>query len=540
MIHQIRLWLILILSVGSFFRLINLGEKPLWLDEMITGLFTFGQGYQVIPRETVFSLATIPDLFTYQERSCSEIATFLAQQSTHPPLFFCLIHRWLRLIHNWDPFNNGLAFSLRFLPAIFGIITIVLLYYLNRQAFSEKSGVAGAAVMAISPFAVYLSQEARQYTFLLILITLALLALVRLIQPSRYRWLNWLLWGVVNSLGAYTHYFFLLSFSAQILILFVFFIARKRQQLVLLFGVTGGVILTYLPWFPTLFEHFSSPKTDWLGSFDWFTPIYQITLGWIVMMVTFPVENQPILVQILSASVMLGFSGWFAYQVSLGYRKLLQNKATREVTIALSLYIIIILVQFLFIIYGLGKNIAIAPRYNYVYYPAICSLFGASLMARKEQLTFYAFRTLLGIIGAFGVASCLFVLWNLFFLKPYFPGVTAERLNQSSEPMLIVMGYQNDIDLALGLSYGLALHRIRDASLTSQFIFLDRRGGYERIWKKISELRLDASQVWVVGTGLKEAAFPEQLNVDSSRMCQRDRANYYRIGIPYQRYQCEE
>ena len=540
MIHQTRLPLILILCFGSLLRFINLGGKPLWLDEVITGLFTFGQGYQVIPRETLFSLATIPNFFTYQERSCSEIATFLAEQSTHPPLFFCLIHRWLGVIQSGDSSNDMIAFSLRFLPAIFGILAIVLLYWLNRKAFSKQAGLAGAALMAISPFAVYLAQEARQYTFLFVLITLALLAFIQLIQSSRYRWLNWLLWGVANSLGAYTHYFFLLSFFAQILTLFIVFVARSRRQFIVLFGVTGGVILSYLPWLPVLFDHFSSPKTDWLGSFDWFAPIYQLILGWIVMVVTFPVENQPIWIQICSALIMLGFSGWFLYHLSLGYRKLLENKATRQVTIALSFYIIIILLQVLFIIYGLGKNIAIAPRYNYVYYPAICSLLGASLVARKEQLSLPSFRRLLEIIGVIGVASCIFVVGNFFFLKPYFPEVTAERLNQSSEPMLIVMGYQDNIDLAIGLSYGLALHPIRNPAVTSQFIFLDRRDGYDRIWKKISELPLDVSQVWVIGTGLKRTAFPEQLNLDLSGICQRDRENYYRIGIPYQRYQCKE
>jgi len=538
MIPKTRLTLIIILLFGSLFRLMNLGKKPLWLDEIITALFTFGQGYSVIPRETVFSIESIPNVFNYQAQSCSQIAHFLAEQSTHPPLFFCALHQWLGIIKRVEILEDFLAIQLRLLPAFFGILTILLLYVLNRQAFSKKAGLMGAAIMTISPFAVYLSQEARQYTLLLVFITIALLALVQILKSARYTWFYWLLWGVFNSLGAYTHYFFFLSFIAQVMVIFGFFVWQFPRRLLLLFGVTGGVILSYLPWLPTLITHFSSSKTDWLPSFDWFAPIYQLLLGLIIMFVTFPVENQPIFMQVISAVIMLSFSGWLIYQVGIGYRKLLHNKATQKVTLALSLYIVFVFLQLLVIIYGLEKNIAIAPRYNYVYYPALCSLVGASLIARNEPIRSHLSWKRFSMIGIIGLASCLFVVGNLFFLKPYFPGLTAQRFNQSPEPMLIVMGYRNEMDLAIGLSYGLALNRIRDPSLTSDFIFFDDRDGYDQMWENIRQLPLNVAQVWVLGTGLKRVDFPETLRLNQSLTCQRDRDNYYRIGIPYQRYQC--
>ena len=538
MIRKRWIVLIVIVMIGSALRVINLGGKSLWLDEIITALFTFGQGYPVIPRERLFSIEAIPDFFQYQGQSCSQIAEFLVQDSTHPPFFFCLLHRWLGWQEFLGGFDASLAVQLRVLPALLGMVAIVLVYYFNQQAFSERAGLASAGVMALSPFAVYLSQEARQYSLLLVLITIALLALIRIVKSTQSRFVDWLIWGIANSLGAYTHYFFFLSFVAQIITLLVFFVWKSPRRLFLLAGVTGGVILSYLPWFPHLMTHFSSAKNSWLPSFDWFAPIYQIILGLIVMVITFPVENQPTLIQVISVLIMLAFSGWLLYQGSRGYRQLLSNPRTQVVTRVLSLYLILILLQFLLIIYGLEKNIAIAPRYNYVYYPAICSLFGASLIARTEQKTLRFSRQLFSIYGLIGIFSCLFVVWNFFFLKPYFPEVTAERFNQSSAPMLIAMGYQDEIDLALGLSYGFALNEIRDPALHSQFIFLDRNQGYDRIWEKISRLPLDVSQLWVIGTGLRQVDFPEALSLSASGKCQRDRANYYRIGIPYQRYQC--
>ena len=528
-----------IILLGFILRCINLGSKPLWLDEIITGLFTFGQGYQVIPKETVFPIEIIPSLFTYQAKSYSEIAHFLAEESTHPPLFFCLMHQWLGGIQTLSFLEIPLAVQLRSLSVILGVVAIFLLYQLNRSAFFEGAGVLGAIIMAVSPFAVYLAQEARQYTLLLILIILALFALMQLIHSTRDSLFYWLLWGTANSLGGYTHYFFILSFVAQISILVLFFLDKSPRRLLLVLAVTLGIFLAYIPWLPTLINHLSSSKTDWLPDADLVSPIYQLILGFLVMVVTFPVENQSVLVQVISGSLMLGLGGWLLFQVSVGYRELLSHPKTRKVTLALSLYLGLVLIQFLGIIYVLDKNIAIAPRYNYIFYPAICALLGASLASDQSSFPKLRKRATWGVI-LMGLISSFFVVSNLFFLKPYLPEITAERFNQSSRPILIAMGYQDQMDLALGLSYGLALNHLQSHSSANQFIFLDRKDGYEAIWDKIGKLDLNIDEIWVIGTGLKKVAFPEKLAFNSQQgLCHRDRANYYRIGIPYQRYQCK-
>ena len=565
--NQKSFTLILIILLGAILRLINLERKPLWLDEIITGLFTFGQGYDVIPRETLFPVETISNLLTYQPQTCSEIAQFLIQESTHPPLFFCLLHQWLGGIHAFSFFEIPLAIQLRSLPVIFGVIAILISYYLNQQAFSQTAGLMSAGIIAVSPFAVYLSQEARQYTLLLILISIALLAFIQILKPVKNAWVYWLLWGISNSLGGYTHYFFILSFVAQTLILVLYFLWKSPRKLFLLFGVIVGIILSYLPWFPALMIHFSSSTTDWLPDSDLFSPIYQLLLGFLVMVITLPVENQPILIQVISGILMLGFGGWLIYAFSLGYRRLLQNKTTKKATFVLSLYLGFVLLQFLFIIYVLDKNISIAPRYNYVFYPAICSLLGASFSVGfnpplPPEDRFYPplpplekggnYRDSLergenyrdsfkrGGVILVGIISSLFVVFNLFFLKPYLPEVTAQRFDQSSDSILIVMGYKDEMDLALGLSYGLAFSQIQDQSLNHQFIFYNRDRGYDRIWQEISQLEIKVSDLWVIGTGLKQVAFPDELGLNNNQQnCQRDQKNYYRIGIPYQRYNCQ-
>jgi len=208
-----------LLTLGAILRFWNLALKPLWLDEVITALFSFGRSYSDVPLEVVFPLSFLQQIFTLKPAaSCSQITHNLIAQSTHPPLFFCLMHSWVEA-----PLVNAISpswvWTLRSLPALFGVCAIAAMYWLNATAFSATAGLAGAAMMAVSPFAVYLSQEARHYTLPLLLITLSLIGLVQIQQALVYsrhlRTQVWLGWAITNAIGLYVHYFFILAFIAQ-------------------------------------------------------------------------------------------------------------------------------------------------------------------------------------------------------------------------------------------------------------------------------------------------------------------------------------
>jgi uncharacterized membrane protein len=87
-------------------------------------------------------------------------------------------------MHDWLRWKMALPLSwvwkLRALPALIGVVSIAAVYQLNRVAFSPAAGLTGAMVMAVSPFAVYLSQEARHYTLPMLLVILALLGLYQM------------------------------------------------------------------------------------------------------------------------------------------------------------------------------------------------------------------------------------------------------------------------------------------------------------------------------------------------------------------------
>ncbi|MBD2122261.1 glycosyltransferase family 39 protein [Trichocoleus sp. FACHB-262] len=561
------------IALGTALRFWNLDAKPLWLDEVITAIFSFGRSYYDVPLNVLFPHTVLDQVFTLKSGvSCPQIAQTVSTESVHPPLFFCLLHSWLRWI---NPLAQSWVWKLRSLPALFGVAAIVAIYGLNRVAYAPKAGLTAAALMAVSPFAVYLSQEARHYTLPMLLITLALLSLVQmqqdLWQSRRLRPLPWLGWMLVNGIGFYIHYFFLLAFVGQVVTLVGMAVWQRSRISRYHWGAIAlaisGVVLSYLPWLPTLLGHTSRPETDWLSPFqsswlDKLAPLYQLPAAWLIMVISFPVENQPLWSAIPAALLMLVFAIWLMRHVIQGLKQLWVQPETHLATITLTSFILCVLVEFLGIVYVLGKDITVVPRYNFVYYPAVCALLGASLTQLSQNSSlpprmawshyWSAYRVQISVLVV-GLLSCIFLGLGFIFQKPYQPQQVAQNLMlEPTKPLMVVTGYDTLLEVALGLSFDLEVHR---RSLTSpelnqnvSFGFLSRQPTYSQLWQNLANVQPPVStppNLWIVGSGLRQREFPEQLSLPSQAKsggetvaCERDEENYHRIGVPYQLYRC--
>ncbi|NER20024.1 MAG: hypothetical protein F6J96_04680 [Symploca sp. SIO1C2] len=596
--YQHYLTLISVIALGAVLRFWHLDLKPLWLDEVISTLFSLGQSYDNLPLEVIFSPSMLETIFTFKPNiNCTAIAENLATQSTHPPLFFCLMHQWLSWV---QPLDISLSWKMRSLPALIGVMVIPGIYCLNRLGFSPAAGLMGAAFMAVSPFAVYLSQEARHYTLPVLLITLALLALLLIQHYLYYRrqpppLLIWLSWGMLNSIGCYVHYFFLLAFIAQLLTLLGLMYWRRkllpRGSLLSVMLVVVGVVVSYLPWLPILLEDFRSPVTSWLPQPEHVVPLYQTLVAWLTMAIVLPVENQPLWIQIPSVLLTLAFGSWLGWRFFRGVKQLWQQPQTHLATLTLLGFIFCVLLQFVAIIYFLGKDITIALRYHFVYYPAVCALLGASLVqegkrqeaeGRRQKaedrrqkaesspddkkfslpgdeskstpvpyslfpVPYFQVRSWKQLIPV-GVAllSSSLVVANLVFIKPFHPQQVAQNMNlEPAAPLMMVMGYHNLQEVALGLSFSLAIERqqstVSEVNADTYFAFLKIEPGYHLVWQKLSELPklpVPPQNLWVVGPGLILPAYPPQLLVANQTTCTLDPTQHHRIGVPYQLYRC--
>ena len=116
----------------------------------------------------------------------------------HPPLFYIIYKTVL-------PLWGTSEFGGRFVVVIAGLLTIPCLYQLGRLMFGRQVGLLAAALLALNPLHVWLSQEARMYGFLILLATLSMLFFWQAVRTNQARY--WLGLTVVNALLFNLHYF---------------------------------------------------------------------------------------------------------------------------------------------------------------------------------------------------------------------------------------------------------------------------------------------------------------------------------------------
>ena len=95
----------------------------------------------------------------------------------HPPGYYLLLHYWQAAV--------GLSeFALRYLSVITGVLTVALTYALGKRLFGPPVGLLAALLGAVSPLAVYYSQEARMYALLAALSAATTALLLRLLDDD--------------------------------------------------------------------------------------------------------------------------------------------------------------------------------------------------------------------------------------------------------------------------------------------------------------------------------------------------------------------
>lgn len=553
------LGLTIAIALGAILRFTQLDAKPLWLDEVITALLSLGRSYDV-PLDTLFPLSELADLFTFNPATtCPDIAQAVTVQSTHPPLFFCLMHWWL--MHNVG--EMSITWQLRALPALIGTGAIAAVYYLGRIAFSPTAGLMSAAVMAVSPFGIYLSQSARHYTLPVLLMTGALISLIQISQSLRRKTaipvLPCLSWVLINSIGLRVHYFFLLGFIAQVVTLVALIVQLYPRTIslsktILPLGCCVLPIVSFLPWIPTFIEHFSRPETSWLPQPHNIAPLYQIFAGWVLMTIILPVEDQPWWIAVPSGIAMLVFTGWLCKTAIAGMRQLKFTLPVRRFSLSsksLGAWILVcftgcVLLQFLVIIYILKKDISLVPRYHFVYFASICTLLGASLWKTPKSVEALRHNRWLthplSIVVCVGIISGLCVVSDLAFQQPFQPRAVAQRLSSdTSIPQVSVVQVQNLQDIALGLSFALETQKV-DPTAEGYMVIVERSPDFHIVWDKLAELSSfppPPLNLWIFAPGMRRQEYLSDFRLKNQALCTLDPNELHQIGIPYGRYYCQ-
>jgi hypothetical protein len=169
-----------------------------------------------------------------------------------PPLYFVLA---------WLSAQLGSAPDLVRLPALLaGLAAIPLSFLVARRLFGYSAGLVAAMVMALNPFMIYHSVNARSYTLAIALLLASTLTMLIAAERRKPAW--WAAYAVFTVLAMYTHYTAAFVLAAQLLWLLW---ARPDARIPGLIA-TGAAAVAYLPWVPSAIDDSHSPTVDILSA----------------------------------------------------------------------------------------------------------------------------------------------------------------------------------------------------------------------------------------------------------------------------------
>lgn len=167
------------------------------------------------------------------------------------PLYHVMLSLWVSLF--------GLdEFSVRFLSAFFGALSVYTIYLVSALLFNKKVGIYSAIILAISPFNIYYSQEARPYQLYLFLALSSIYFYLRYIKDSKF-----IFWYILSTVALlYTHGIALLVVLFQNI--YHFFVVRTNIKKWILIQIA-----LFISFIPLLFFVISETLKFASSSFVW-------------------------------------------------------------------------------------------------------------------------------------------------------------------------------------------------------------------------------------------------------------------------------
>lgn len=173
----------------------------------------------------------------------------------HPALVQFILYFWTALLPETE-------FFVRVPFVLFGVGSILMVYLVGRQWFSENAALLAAAAMAGLQFFIMYSQLARPYAVGLFFTWWMLLHWTRILR-GRSTWLDAIFGGLATALAMYTHYF---SFMQVMLAALLGLIWIRQSNWRHYLGAGALALLLWIPHLPITMHHLSKGGVGtWLG-----------------------------------------------------------------------------------------------------------------------------------------------------------------------------------------------------------------------------------------------------------------------------------
>jgi len=205
--------LLIILALSGFLRIFHLGTRSLWIDEAIQAEAS-------------------------GSKSILEIFSALDTQAASPPLDY-LFTRLALFIGEGD-------FFVRLHAAVFGILSVYLVYKIGCLLFNKTVGLISAFMLSVSTYHILYSQEARFYSSLVFFSLLSVYLFFKALRQDKFK--PWFFFSLGLALGLYTHYFifFIVMTEGLFIIILLGLNLVLKQPLDLMNKVTAKTLLRFM------------------------------------------------------------------------------------------------------------------------------------------------------------------------------------------------------------------------------------------------------------------------------------------------------
>jgi mannosyltransferase len=221
-------FLVVITAVSAYVRTRYISGQ-FWMDEAITtGIASH-------------SLSAIPGLLRHDGS---------------PPLFYVLLHFWIRLFGAGESATHALSL-------LFGLLTIPAGFWAGSSLFGRRAGLLAATLFAFSPFLTQYAGETRMYELMGLLGILATAGYIHGFVYRRRKYL--ILFSVCQAAMLYTHAWGIFyGLGAAVALVPIWYVSEDRRALVrdAVLAFAGAIVL-FLPWLPNFIYQSSHTGAPW-------------------------------------------------------------------------------------------------------------------------------------------------------------------------------------------------------------------------------------------------------------------------------------
>ncbi len=211
-----------LIFIAFLVRLNGLDSQSLWRDEVDAICFAQAPLLKDLPQTALSFTPTCPP-------DIPDLLAAFTQPGFNGPLYFLMLRGWIGL-------TGYSEFALRFFSLLCGVISVALIITLGTRLFSRAVGVIAGALLALSAYQVWYSQEAKMYTLITLLALAAIYFLRRGVEDGKIRF--WIGVVVCTTVAMAAHILAALLIPVEMVLFLLWWPHGSRRHL-----LAGGVAL---------------------------------------------------------------------------------------------------------------------------------------------------------------------------------------------------------------------------------------------------------------------------------------------------------